>query len=791
MWYAKKEAIHRTGGHRSFRGESRRTSYSDNREGISMRGLTSKNRLALAVSLVAGGVVGFLPGAYAETSDEGKGRLGFLEEVIVTAEKREQNLQEVPVAISAFTANMMEARGIVTPQDLQFSVPGLSIGEQNNTGGTAKATIRGVGSENYQPGGDPGVPLHINGHYTQSTAYVFRDMIDVERVEVQRGPQGTLYGRNAVGGNINVITKRPAEEFEGSIGLDVGDYNKRQIQAVVSGPLSDSLRGRLVVADAERDGFVEELGIGDDRQSVDYTSIRGALEFDVTDNIQVYLNAYHFDDTGNSYVRRIDTTKPDTVAFSQPFKTRTNAPNENSDESKGASLDITWNLGAMEFRSLSAYDDTFKTTYFDLDNNPIQREEFGIQIGIDTVTQEFQLLSTGDGPLQWVTGLFYYKEKSDLVIDIILDRFDTNGDGLTGADGDTAQPRRVIAPTAEINAESMAVYGQLDFAITDQFELVAGLRYTRDEKDRYQETLLTLDDGSTTPLFGGLPRSVVARENRDGKEWNEVTGKLGVNFHVNEDTMLYASYSRGYKAGGYNSDQDETYAPEYVDAWEAGMKSQSLDNRIQTNLALFYYDYSDKQEWQRHPPTVDRPNGFFNLINAAKVKSYGAELELQAYVTDTFFVDGSVAYLNAEYNEFQSIDGIFPSLGFQDLSGNALPLSPEWKFNIGAQYDWQLGGNMGSLSIRGDYAWVDDQYGNAFNRDGTNLPGDGDLIPSYHIINARLQWESADAAWLAQLYVRNLTDEIAVSNVYVESATIVSLTHLAPRTYGLKLSYKF
>ena len=282
----------------------------------------------------------------------------------------------------------------------------------------------------------------------------------------------------------------------------------------------------------------------------------------------------------------------------------------------------------------------------------------------------------------------------------------------------------------------------------------------------------------------------MTRDNRDGDKWTEVTGELGLNYHVNEEMMLYASYSRGYKAGGYNTDQDDAYDPETVDAFELGLKSQWLDNRVQANVAAFYYLYSDKQDYKRF---IQAGTGLsiFQIINASEAEIGGVELEMQAHVSDAFFVDGTIAYLNAEFEEFSSIDTVFAGLGEQDLSGNKLPLSPEWKMNIGAEYHWMLGGDLGTLLLRGDYAWVDQQFGNAFNRDGTGLQGDGDLIDSHYRVNARLQWQSIDESWAAEFYVRNLSDEVAISNVFVPHAGQSAVTHLEPRTYGLKVSYEF
>ena len=759
------------------------------------------NKILLSMGLAACLGTGFTSVAYAqnaedqntaETQDtqEQEKKESTLEVITVTSEKRVQNLQEVPVAISAFTANMLEARGIDTPQDLQNAVPGLSIAAQNNTGGTARATIRGVGNENYQPGGDPGVPIHINGHYTQSTAYIFRDMIDVERVEVQRGPQGTLYGRNAVGGNINIITNRPSDYFEGYVGLELGNYNKHNVQAVINAPLSEQIKARIAVVDEKRDGYVKDIGVvGNDRDTSDYTAIRGAIDFDVSDDINIYINAYSFDDKGNAYARRLDTN-PDNIATDNPWKVRTDIPSEQIDESVGASFDLTWDLGNLQFKSLSAYDDTSKKVINDDDSSDSDEvyAVFSALLEYKTFTQELQLLSTDNDDLQWVAGLFYYKEDSNLTIDIGSDGlYDTNGDGVIDIDTD---PFGLYNQVSDLNAKSYAAYGQLDYSLTPKLELVVGARYTKDKKNRLQILNFDYSDGSDYCLFGVLcgGSSEIRQDNREGDSWDEVTGKVGLNYQASSDLMYYVSASRGYKAGGYNNDQLEAYDPEYVNAFEAGIKSRWNDDAVQLNLATFYYDYTNKQDVRR---LIDS-NGFgiVRIENATSATSYGLEAELQAHLTDSLFIDGSASFLNSEFDEFFTEDEYFPE-DDNDRSGNKTPLSPELKLNVGAQYEWE--GMDGYFSIRADYTWVDDQYSSVFNRDSRNgaILGTGDLIPSYSLINARLEWESNSEDWSIQLYVKNLADKYIISTSYVVRPDFVYVSQLPPRTWGAKIKYRF
>ena len=768
--------------------------FNKNGKGKRMNTNKRKNLLATFVALFASGatVQANAQNEYGESATA----QNVLDEIIVTSEKREQNVQDVPVAISAFSADMLESRGISTAQDLQLSVPGLTISE-NIQAGTAKVTMRGIGSENFGSGGDPGVPLHVNGHYSQFTAHMLRDMVDVDRVEVQRGPQGTLYGRNALGGNVNIITKRPTEDFEGLIRGDVGNYGKKQFQAVVSGPFSESLRGRLVVSDESRDGYVENIGsAGQDLETSDYTSIRGVLEIDLTENVQAYLNAYSFDDSGVHAVRMI-SDYPTTATFfggpnywvvnsagtnpsaTDPFKIRTNTPASGSDKSSGASMDVSWDLGNMEFRSLTAYDDSETKTSDDLDGSDVVNIRTDYDFSSATFTQELQLLSSADESLKWVLGLYYYKENADYFFFRPQNAtFDTNGDTLVNSDDLDLQ----ILATTDTDTISYAVYGQLDYAFSEQLELVLGLRYTKDEKERP-------DDGI---LFGvALEPPFVFSNGGDKDEWSEFTGKLGLNFRISDEVMAYTSYSRGYKAGGYNTTQPGSYDPEFLDAYELGFKSRWWDNRLQMNLAAFYYDYKDKQDIQSI--LVAGLPSLPKLVNASGATVKGIEVEVQVYMLEGLQIDFSVGYLDAEFDEYDNFDAAFPALGVQDLSGNKLPYSPEWKIHVGAQYEWVLGGGQGNITARADYSWVDERWVNGFNRmaDGVVISANGDLLNDYSTINARLQWESTGAKWLAEIYAKNLTDEVVTTHTVPLSGPLTAGTFLPPRTYGLRVTYSF
>lgn len=744
--------------------------------------------------------------AFAQVASKSTNSSNTIENIVVTSQKRSQNIQDVAEAITAFSAETLEAKGIANPQDLQLSVPNLSIGQQTDFGGAARVTLRGVGSENYGIGGDPGVPIHINGHYTQSSAYVFRDMLDVQRVEVQRGPQGTLYGRNAVGGNINIITNRPTKEFEGSAGYELGNYNRNMAKGMVSGPLSENVRGRLVAAQAKRDGVVQELGVGSNHDSIDYHSVRGALEIDLTRDLQAYINAYDFNDKGDVYTRRIDTD-PNNIANLDPFKVKSNALNGTVNKSRGVTVDLTWNLDDVELRSLTARDVTDTRTQYDVDGNAVRLATNSTALSRKTYTQEFQALSKGNAPLRWVTGAFFYKEDGSQLNLNATDLKDTNGDLRTGLSNppDLAQPLLMQDQKATNNAKSWAIYGQTDYALTEKLDLITGLRYTEDTKSYYADAYNYLSNGGTTTISGSrIPSSLLLLDESKGQTWKKVTTKFGLNYKLDNGDRVYSTYSNGFKSGGFSPKQlNGAYSPETVDAYEVGYKGRSSDGKIQTNVALFQYDYKDKQEFVFYGPTSNYPGGGVQVINASKAKTTGAEFEIQAKVTQGLRLDGSLSILSAKYENFLAQDDVLSNVRgvpvpVSNLSGHYLPLSPKLKANIGAQYNWALADDAGKMSVRADYSWTDKQYGNAFNREGgqkgTNPSvvalATGDRIPSYGIWNARVQWKNNQDNVAVTGYVNNLTNKQAITNAFVTSSNVNQAT-MKPRLFGVKVDYYF
>lgn len=705
-----------------------------------------------------------------------------LEQIIVTAQRRAESLQDVPIAISALSAETLTARGIESAVDLQFSVPNLNLGQEAGNGWTnVVATIRGVGTVNALL--DPGVPMHVDGHYMQSTAVLSRDFLDVERVEVLRGPQGTLYGRNAIGGSINIVTKRPTDEFEGLLAVDVGSFDKRLLRGTLSGPISDNVRGRLTVSDETRDGYVRNLSAlgADSYQDSNYTAVRGSLDYDVTDDLTLQFSGYYYDSRMHSIsFRRFNPYPPLGVSSSADWfalngagenptvhdrhTVKLNNPGETHDRAKGLSIDAIWDFDSFELRSLSSYNDSQTTRWADLDASDAISTTTYTDLPMETFTQELQVLLGGDGRLSGQAGVFYYYQDSPLFTEFSNDNTVANLYGLT-------TPRAMFQETYSWKVRSIAVYGQMQYELTDALELVLGGRYTRDSKDQ-----VSVSGGN---FDGTLDLETVTVD----ETWNQFTYRAGLNYRTSEETMLYASYAIGYKAGGIFI--LSAYDPEFVNAYEIGMKSDWLDRRLRLNAAVFHSDYEDKQE--RIRLVVDgvlTPGGMIQNIPDTIIR--GVELEAEALLGEGFSVDASLTWQDSEYDGILISDPLAPG-GLQDISGNQLANSAEWRAYVGLQHVTELD-DLGSFEVRADVSYVGEMHGSIYNYERGK-------VPAYEWINARARWSSSDGAWRADLYVKNLLDENAMTGrAYVpfdEFGYPDLGTFLPPRTYGLELTRYF
>jgi len=715
-----------------------------------------------------------------------------LEEIVVTAEKRESSLQDTPLAISAFSGDQLDKLGISSGEDLQFHVPGLTFGKTVTR--TSQVTLRGVGSENINPGGDPGVAVHVGGAYQQFTGFIAQDFFDVERIEVLRGPQGTLYGRNATGGSINIIPNAPTEEFQGHVKLGFGDYGQIKTQGVVSGSLIDNrLKGRLSVDKEKRDGYTNNTFNGDEIDDKDYTAVRAQLEYTVSDSLSVHISAHTYSDDSSGVPLSSTSENPTgplftgldlatftpvfsnffvsnnaqpNIALSDARKVRHNTPTEGREDTDGITLVIAKEFDAFSIKSTTSANETEYLNRGDTDSSA-EVNFFQTTAGAyDTLSQEIQISSDAGDGLEWTAGLYFYQEESDYNFNITL------GDSV-----DLPTPFLGVPVTfdagGKVDAKSIAAFGQLNYSFNDALSITLGVRSTKDEKDLDETVLAPAFGIADFATFGPL----VVQQSED---WGETTGKIGLQYQPAENVLLYASISTGFKAGGFNvSGLQSGYDPETLTAFEGGMKSTLIDGKVRFNAAAFYYDYDDLQVFQIESVQA-------SITNAAKAESFGLELELMALITENFQIDASLAYLDAAYKEFSSADPIDPTATLQDLSGNNLPRSPEVSFNLGLEYTWYLD-DLGSVTARVATSYMGEQYFRPFNLDQ-------DKQDSYSKSDARLTWNNQNEAWQVEVFVKNIEDEDTISNIIVAAATLGSLplaSYNQPRTYGVSALFRF
>ena len=685
-----------------------------------------------------------------------------IEEVLVTAEKRTASVQETSIAITAYSYEDLELRGIDEIEDLQFSAPNLVI-SHNSQSPVSYAYIRGIGSDQLVAGFDPGVAYHVDGIYVGQPSSMPVDLWDMERVEVLRGPQGTLYGRNTTGGAINVLTKGPSEKLDGTFDVTAGNYDRMRVRGAVSGPLvGERVSGRLSFIRDEADGF-QENSIGDDSDSTDHWAVRGKLRFDITDDLNLLLTAQRFENQGNQSQKRREPFAP--VDFgggfvldifdgaipnpSDPRKVAKDHEEKLDLDNDFYSARLEWNLGSVMLVSTTGYisNDWYQSTDIDMSSNAVQYQEWEMQT--DQFTQELQLISNTEGPLEWIVGAFWFDE--DLKTDYFFQ--DSSVAGFNFFNG------------GDLDTQSWAVYGQASWDMRDSgvpIRIVGGVRYTEDDKkvDEYQI----------------IPEFFLDLAGQMDDTWDETTGKLGIDWFLSDDIMAYASYSHGYKGGGYSIGQFDEFDPETVDNFEVGIKSQFADGKAQVNVAAFYNDYQDLQ--------VNYLLGTLYLTyNAAEATIKGVEIESTILVTDQFMIGANLTWLDAEFDEY-----IFdPGPPEIDLAGDTLNRAPEYSASVSAQYDFSLEG-IGNFTARADYYWQDDMYLRL-----QNIPRH--KADALDTVDLRLVWTSLDDHWTVDAFMKNAQDQDNQRSLTVNdglsSGTASFVSYYPPRTYGVRLGYSF
>ena len=681
---------------------------------------------------------------------------GALEEVIVTAQKRAQNLQDIPIAVSAFSTADIERRNVsniaqladFTPNvifDTTTSISGLSSG--------AAVFIRGIGQIDFGLTTDPGVGTYVDGVYMSRSVGGVLDTLDIERIEILRGPQGTLFGRNTMGGALNITSQRPGREFGGLAELTLGDYDRIDVRAAVDLPLGDTLGLRLAASSKQRDGYVDRLLVGDALGDENRQSFRASLLWTPSDRFEVYATADYaqIDEASAGSVLAGITQAPNVIVYNlfdapgnhvpgfgdgipyderfithDPDTTYADGPTGTNLDIGGAALTLIWSLEPLEIKSITAYRTTSGEFFRDPDNSPLViTHTSNPDYDHEQLTQEFTF--TGEaGRLEYVAGLFYLTEEGTDNVFVPL-----------------APSLGFITNLADIDNESAAVYGQATWHVTDQWRLTGGLRYTEDDKTftPFQRILF----GAAGPA-PGVSVPLIPDDTVDAR-FDQATGRLAVEFKQNDEALYYASFTQGFKSGGFNfryvvpRDEALAFDPETVDSYEVGFKWQGAEDRLRLNANVFFMDYEDIQV------QVFEVGGGPLTQNAGTAEIRGAELELMAVPTPPLNLSLALGYTNAEYTDLNP-----PTT---DLAASLtldawLPNTPEWTASASAEYTVPVA--WGSLAFRIDYSHTDDLYNDAQNSPFL-------FQDAYDLWNTAIRYTSPTEAWEVSLFGTNLGDE--------------------------------
>lgn len=739
---------------------------------------------ASAAAILAGlSLAGPSVAAEAPPADEAANRT--LTEVVVTAQKRSENVQNIPTAITAVTAEVLDNKQIATANDLERVSPGL-VSVPTGTA-SAQLVIRGIGAVNTFAGGDPGVPIHLDGHYLQSPSFILHDMLDVSRVEVLRGPQGTLYGRNAIGGNVNIIGNAPTDSFEGRLTVGLGNYDEKDVTAVVSGPLMSNLSGRFAISRGAHDGYVKNISpIGLKKRVVDddYLSTRGVLKVDLTPDLSASLTGFYYKNDAEPFVYRVlgDPAAVGGPTFaslpksyvnptnSDPLKVRIDSPNIGYDIAKGVFFDVAWNLGPIQLKSLSAVTRTKNYYQIDLDaTDAAPKVEYGTRAGYKTLSQEFQASYNGEH-LKAVGGLYYYHESS------IFYRYFSAPPAVYGVGY-----AYYYNPTPHLSEDSYGVYLNADYEFTERLKLTLGGRYSSDDKSMlrgYEVRINGVSQGNTI--------------DDQSRRWSKVTGRAALTYKITDDINVFASIATGYKAGGFNAigTTQAPYNPETATNYELGVKAELFDRRLRINADVFQSDYKNKQEL-----VIAAGAGALNevtIANSGSATLRGVEVESQAVIGEYLTLDANVAYLDATYDSLKSSDPLRPTLGVIDMKGNSIPFAPKWKAGVGATLNVPLPQDRGVANVTLNYAWTGSYYASFYNRRGATLGAfPNDYIAARDTLDISAKWTSPDERWILNAYVRNVTNSIDAISAGPSYHGLQAVQFTNPRTFGVKATRLF
>ncbi len=724
-------------------------------------------------SFVCAALVGTVPLASAQDAG-GKGasarRAGagsLLEEVMVTARKRgvAESSQTVPVTLTALGGDQLEAMFAQNLADVSMTLPNVRLDSDGAFPGTSNFSIRGMGFISTIASNDPTVGLFVDGMYIGTTLGGSPDTFDLESVEVLRGPQGTLFGRNVTAGAVIMRSRRPGEETSGTLRAGVGSGDRLLLGGGIEGALGDTMAGKIYAQYNDSSGDFENIANGDDFGAHKVQFVRPILSWTPNEDLDITLiteySKHEGDGTAARYIEYPGQLLYDAYGAREPgsadeialsYKGRTDI------ETSQAVLEANWQLGDGTLTSITG---ARKVSYYSQGDTDSTQFEVVTDAWLDLEQDQFseELRYAGkafEDKLDYTVGLYYFQQDMEQFYHVLF----------------FGSP--ALRSQGKLSHQSASAFAQGDYQIVPDLYLTLGLRYTWEYKEA--ENASFSDCVST----GSQLRCDLS--DSGDNDWDNLSPKIGLSWQATDDVLAYASYTEGFRSGGYNirttSDTESPgpYDEEKVKAYEMGFKSTALDGRLRANAAVFYNEYTDLQR--------TRSVGITNFIdNVAAATTQGAEVELTFMPIDSLVLMASVGYLKAEYDDYPDLDVDFDGTPDPELAkGLQLVKAPEWSYNLAAIYDLSLG-NAGEVSTRVSYTYNDETPIN----DQNTL-----MIDEWELWDASLTWRPASGPDLeVSLWGKNLTNE-----VYAESGTYVdtlwtNLYQALPRRYGVEMVYRF
>ncbi|WP_374471835.1 TonB-dependent receptor [Phenylobacterium sp.] len=707
---------------------------------------------------------------------------GVVEELVVTARRREETLKDVPVAVTALSAERLEATGATDLTTLQQSTPNTTVQVARGSNSTLISFIRGVGQQDPLWGFEPGVGLYVDDVYVARPQAAVLDIFDIERVEVLRGPQGTLYGRNTIGGAIKYVTAKIEGDPEVRLRANLGSYDQRDVIASAKARVNDMVAVGLTWAKFDRDGFGKNLTTGAEHYDKDVSAARATVEFTPSENLFFRLAGDIVTDRSNPRhghrelpVTTLAGVVPGGGVLDDVYDTRAGSGDHNIVEARGVSFMGQWDVSdVLTIKSISAYraGETEGTIDFDTEAAPYL--DIPARYNDHQFTQELQFLYTGDR-IQGVFGVYYLNATAAGAFDTVL-----------------GQAATTTATAGHVDTESWSAFADVSFDVTDALSVSVGGRYTRDEKTGrvYRQNFT----GIRSPLFGNnLAVPGLLRSNFTSSDtYERFTPRVSVSYDFNPDITGYVSYSQGFKSGGFDMRADailtptsvEGYDPEKVESYEGGLKGYFFDRRLSLNSAVFYAKYKDQQVTLQTPVGTSIAS---QVLNVGRSHMYGAELEGVATLTDFLSANFSLGYIKAEFDEYRALDlTATPPVSRDFADSRVFQNTPEWTGNVGLTYRRDLGDHgsisfIPSASYRSSFSMF--EVPSILDQDG------------YWLVDASLVWTSANDKYRVGLHGRNLTDEEYRVGGYNFPgglfANSVTAYYGPPRTVTLSLEAKF